>query len=198
MKKEKGFTLVELLAAIVILGVLMATAAGAFGAIKKNNAKKELEQIAGSIKKIGETMYTSSVIKGENLFASNNITELEGSSLTKRIYEETPATFVYKNKKISCTNSNKCIEFSSESNHQIVIIQNNSIVYNGVLYTGDTIKGKELIESNTIENPYNKGKVCDIKLTLSKEDGKTVSQGCIICDYSKDIPDTETNLNICK
>ena len=30
MKKNNGFTLVELLAAIVILGVLMAVAAGAF------------------------------------------------------------------------------------------------------------------------------------------------------------------------
>ena len=40
MKKKNGFTLVELLAAIVILGVLMATAAAAFGAIKENNARK--------------------------------------------------------------------------------------------------------------------------------------------------------------
>ena len=30
-------------AAIVILGVLMAVAAGAFGSIKKNNAKKQLD-----------------------------------------------------------------------------------------------------------------------------------------------------------
>ena len=110
MKKEKGFTLVELLAAIVILGVLMATAAGAFGAIKKNNAKKELEQIAGSIKKIGETMYTSSVIRGENLFASDN----------------------------------------------------------QVVFTGAELKEKELIESETIENPFNKGSQCNIELKLTK------------------------------
>lgn len=67
MKNKNGFTLVELLAAIVILGVLMATAAGAFGSIKKNNAKKEAKQLEDSLTRLGETIYTSSIIAGTEL-----------------------------------------------------------------------------------------------------------------------------------
>lgn len=139
MKKEKGFTLVELMAAIVILGVLMAVAAGAFGSIKKNNAKKEIEQVAESIKKIGETMYTSSIIREENLFVSGNT----------------------------------------------------------VIFTGAQLKEKELIESATIENPFDKGQSCDIKLTITKATATESSkiEACVICN--KDDLNDELK-NVCK
>lgn len=131
MKKNNGFTLVELLAAIVILGVLMTVAAGAFGSIKENNAKKELEQIAGSIKKVGETMYTSSVIKEEIL--------LDGVSKKK------------------------------------------------VTYNGQQLYDAKLIESATVENPYDKNSTCSIKLTLTKTSvtASTEIKACVTCVYKR-------------
>lgn len=97
MKKNNGFTLVELLAAIVILGVLMTVAAGAFGSIKKNNAKKEAQQLEDSLITLGETMYTSSIISGIELNKTDLNTEINATDeltedekkeegITSRIY----------------------------------------------------------------------------------------------------------------
>ena len=71
-------------------------------------------------------MYTSSIIKGENLFASGN----------------------------------------------------------QVVFTGEELKGKELIESETIENPYEKNKTCNINLTITKatDTEPTKIEACVTCD----------------
>ncbi len=170
MKKKNGFTLVELLAAIVILGVLMATAAGAFGAIKENNAKKELEQIAVSVKKIGETMYTSSVIKGEDLFDSNRIEKSERHlSDDDKIW--TREGSIYKTKS-SCPSGQKGI-----------ISYDTSI--NSVTFDGCVLYNDGLIESEYIENPFNKkNPACNIslKLTKSSPTASTQIEACVTCD----------------
>lgn len=163
MKKKNGFTLVELLSAVVILGVLMVVAAGSFTSIKKNNAKKELEQIAVSIKKVGETMYTSSVIRGENLFDSERIENLEKDLEEKdRLWVRSGLNY---ETKASCPSSQKgTISYGTDS----------------VTYNGCVLFNEKLIESETIENPFNKGSQCYIELKLTKTP-EFKSEATILC-----------------
>lgn len=49
MKKSKGFTLIELLAVVVILGILITFSTVAISKIKKNQDKKNYENVISSI-----------------------------------------------------------------------------------------------------------------------------------------------------
>lgn len=56
--KKNGFTLVELLAVIVILGIIMTIASSSLITTKKEANMREAEKIKGSIKDIGMEVYT--------------------------------------------------------------------------------------------------------------------------------------------
>lgn len=59
--KNKGFTLVELLAVIVVLGIIMTIAGMSLSGTKKDANQKEVESIYNTIKKLGPDVYLSEI-----------------------------------------------------------------------------------------------------------------------------------------
>lgn len=59
--KNKGFTLVELLAVIVVLGIIMTVAGMSLLGTKKDANQKEVESIYNTIKKLGPDVYLSGI-----------------------------------------------------------------------------------------------------------------------------------------
>lgn len=64
MKKNKGFTLVELLAVIVVLGVLMTVAGVSAVKIKKDANEKQAKQLEADLTKLGESIYSYEMMLG--------------------------------------------------------------------------------------------------------------------------------------
>lgn len=70
MKNNKGFTLVELLAVIVVLGVIMTIAGSAVLKQKERANQKEVESIYNSIKAFGPDVYIAekSKLKADQVY----------------------------------------------------------------------------------------------------------------------------------
>ena len=66
MKNKKGFTLVELLAVIVVLGVVMTIAGTAALKIKKNANIEEAKQLEKTLKELGPNLFSYEMSKGSN------------------------------------------------------------------------------------------------------------------------------------
>ena len=63
-KKQQGFTLIELVVVIVILGILAATAAPKFIDISSDANKSVLKSMGGAILSGAKLVYTKAIIKG--------------------------------------------------------------------------------------------------------------------------------------
>ncbi len=66
LKKQHGFTLIELVVVIVILGILAVTAAPKFINLSSDANIAVLKSMGGAIKESGQLVYTKSVIQGLN------------------------------------------------------------------------------------------------------------------------------------
>src|SRR5690554_3031533 len=73
MKAQKGFTLIELIIVIVVLGILAVTAAPQFFNFSTDARVATLKGIEGSIKGANQIVYARASMKGATLGASNVI-----------------------------------------------------------------------------------------------------------------------------
>ncbi|MDU0354776.1 prepilin-type N-terminal cleavage/methylation domain-containing protein [Paraglaciecola aquimarina] len=76
MKKQKGFTLVELIIVIVILGILAVTAAPRFIDVSSDAKKATLHSMKAAIQAGANLVYAKSFIEGEH----DNVSSLEAKS----------------------------------------------------------------------------------------------------------------------
>jgi len=72
-KKQHGFTLIELVTVIVILGVLAATAAPKFINLKSDTNVAVLKSMGGAIKTSGQLVYMKSTMQGLNSLELGNV-----------------------------------------------------------------------------------------------------------------------------
>ncbi len=71
LPKSRGFTLIELIVVIVILGIMAAVAGPKFVDLQKDARISVLDGIDGSLKSAATLIYSKSLINGtENLFSS--------------------------------------------------------------------------------------------------------------------------------
>jgi len=76
MKKQQGFTLIELVMVIVILGILAATALPKFANLQSDARKSSLQGALGSVKS------ASAITHSASLIADSNTVTIEGTSYT--------------------------------------------------------------------------------------------------------------------
>ncbi len=87
--KNKGFTLVELLAVIVVLSIIMTIAGASLLRTKKNTDQKEVESMYNTIKKLGPDVYLSGIEAsddGENIKVYSTSFLLSNGYLKSAIY----------------------------------------------------------------------------------------------------------------
>jgi MSHA pilin protein MshA len=65
IKKQVGFTLIELIIVIVLLGILAITAVPKFIDISSDAHRATMKQLEGSLKEASKLVYLKSVIEGE-------------------------------------------------------------------------------------------------------------------------------------
>ncbi|MGD6736730.1 type II secretion system protein [Photobacterium leiognathi subsp. mandapamensis] len=75
MKRQGGFTLIELVVVIVILGILAVTAAPKFMNLQNDARKASLEGLKGSIQGAAGIVYGKAAIKGVEANADSSISE---------------------------------------------------------------------------------------------------------------------------
>jgi MSHA pilin protein MshA len=80
MRKQQGFTLIELVMVIMILGILAATAIPKFANLQKEARIASIEAAAGAMKSAMGIVHAQSLIKGQEMAADATVI-LEGTTI---------------------------------------------------------------------------------------------------------------------
>ncbi|MTJ01464.1 type II secretion system protein [Idiomarina piscisalsi] len=75
MRNQKGFTLIELIIVIVVLGILAVTAAPQFINFSSDARTSTIEGLKGAAKGASQTVYAKSLVAGTDDDASGSITD---------------------------------------------------------------------------------------------------------------------------
>ncbi|QYJ94197.1 type II secretion system protein [Shewanella spartinae] len=91
MNKQKGFTLIELVVVIIILGILAVTAAPKFINLQSDARKSTVEGMKGALQGANTLLYSKAAIQGKEKDANsndaNNVdTTGDGTADTKAVY----------------------------------------------------------------------------------------------------------------
>ncbi len=80
MKNEKGFTLIELVVVIVILGILAAVAVPKFVDMQSDARKSSLRGLVGAVRSATALAHAQALVQGKTAASGDTVT-MEGSSI---------------------------------------------------------------------------------------------------------------------
>ncbi|MBL4869347.1 MAG: prepilin-type N-terminal cleavage/methylation domain-containing protein [Robiginitomaculum sp.] len=83
MKKQNGFTLIELIVVISILGILAAFAIPKFVSIETNARKSVLKGVSGSVRSAAALAHSLTIAEGNGI-SSNTSVQIEGVNVQMR------------------------------------------------------------------------------------------------------------------
>ena len=79
MKKQSGFTLIELVIVIIILGILAVTAAPKFLNLQENAKKSAAQGVQAAVSSSAQLVYSKSALEGEERVSSATVTGSDGT-----------------------------------------------------------------------------------------------------------------------
>lgn len=88
-KQQRGFTLIELVVVIIILGILAVVAAPKFINLKSDAVIANLNGLQGALKSANTLVYSKAVLAGQEKLDPGSVT-LNGSAVTTRVGYLTP------------------------------------------------------------------------------------------------------------
>lgn len=91
MKKQSGFTLIELVIVIIILGILAVTAAPKFLNLQDDAKKSAAQGVQAAVSSSAQLVYSKSALEGEERVSSATITGSDGTEI-KTVYGYPAAT----------------------------------------------------------------------------------------------------------
>lgn len=81
MKKQSGFTLIELVIVIIILGILAVTAAPKFLNLQDDAKKSAAQGVQAAVSSSAQMVYSKSALEGEERLSSAGVTGSDGTSI---------------------------------------------------------------------------------------------------------------------
>ena len=81
MKKQSGFTLIELVIVIIILGILAVTAAPKFLNLQEDAKKSAAQGVQAAVSSSAQLVYSKSALEGEERVSSAAVTGSDGTSI---------------------------------------------------------------------------------------------------------------------